>query len=82
MSKTVLRFYVIIIIAILISSLSAAAQDVIIPKSSWKEYGEPFIRNYTPKEYGADVQNWGITQDDQGVMYFANNDGLLEYDGV
>ena len=82
MSKTALRLFAITVVAILLSSLSVPAQDVFIPESSWKEYGEPFIRNYTPKEYGADVQNWGVAQDDQGIMYFANNDGLLEYDGV
>ena len=46
------------------------------------ELGLPYIRNYTPKEYGADVQNWAILQDDRGVMYFSNNLGVLEYDGV
>ncbi len=44
--------------------------------------GKPFITNWLPKEYGANAQNWGAAQDNRGVMYFANNDGLLEYDGV
>ena len=46
------------------------------------ELGLPYIRNYTPKEYGADIQNWAILQDDRGLMYFGNNLGVLEYDGV
>jgi signal transduction histidine kinase/ligand-binding sensor domain-containing protein len=46
------------------------------------EIGYPLIRNYSPKEYGADVQNWAIAQDKKGIMYFGNNLGLLEYDGV
>ncbi len=46
------------------------------------ELGLPFIRNYSPKEYRADIQNWAIVQDDRGVMYFGNNLGVLEYDGV
>ncbi len=57
-------------------------QEMPIPIDSWKESGEPFIKNYTPRDYGANFQNWGITQDDRGIMYFANNDGLLEYDGA
>lgn len=40
------------------------------------------IRNYSPKEYNAKSQNWAIVQDKRGVMYFGNNDGILEYDGV
>lgn len=47
-----------------------------------QEVGKPFVRNYLPKEYGAHVQNWAIVQDDRGVMYFGNTDGVLEYDGV
>ncbi|MGH7450803.1 MAG: hypothetical protein ACRENG_05625, partial [bacterium] len=47
-----------------------------------QEIGIPYLRNYAPKEYGADVQNWTIVQDQRGVMYFGNNSGVLEYDGV
>jgi signal transduction histidine kinase/ligand-binding sensor domain-containing protein len=43
--------------------------------------GNPFIRNYTTKEYKAEPQNWGAVQDQRGIMYFANNSAVLEYDG-
>jgi len=46
------------------------------------EAGKVFITNYSAKEYGAHPQNWAIVQDDRGVMYFGNNNGVLEYDGV
>jgi len=46
------------------------------------EIGLPLIRNYTPKEYKGVSQNWGFVQDSRGVLYFANGDGVLEYDGV
>jgi len=42
----------------------------------------PFIRNYRTIEYKASQQNWAIAQDKRGIMYFGNNDGLLEFDGV
>ena len=45
------------------------------------EMGLPFIYNFTPKTYNALPQNWDITQDNRGVMYFGNNHGVLEYDG-
>lgn len=39
------------------------------------------MRNYPSKEYKAAVQNWALLQDKRGVMYFANDQGILEYDG-
>ncbi len=41
------------------------------------ELGAPFIRNYLPEEYKADNQNWVAVQDDRGVMFFGNGDGIL-----
>lgn len=46
-----------------------------------KEIGLPFINNYSREIYQAGTQNWGITQDNEGIMYFANNTGVLEFDG-
>ena len=44
--------------------------------------GRPFISNYGMKDYKASAQIWDIVQDRRGVMYFANEKGILEYDGV
>ncbi len=44
--------------------------------------GTPPIRNFSKKAYHAGTQNWDIAHDRQGVMYFANNNGLLEFDGT
>lgn len=41
----------------------------------------PVVRNFPRKEYRSGTQNWAIAQDLNNVMYFANNDGLLTYDG-
>jgi len=46
-----------------------------------KTIGTPFIHNYSRENYQAGSQNWDIEQGKNGMMYFANNDGLLEYDG-
>jgi ligand-binding sensor domain-containing protein/DNA-binding CsgD family transcriptional regulator len=43
--------------------------------------GTPFIRNFSTIEYQAGIQNWHITQDARGILYVANNFGLLEFDG-
>ena len=47
-----------------------------------RETGLPFLRNYSPREYRAQSQNWAVTQDQHGVIYIGNNDGVLVYDGV
>ena len=44
--------------------------------------GTPFIQNYFKKDYHGGLQTWGIAQDKAGVMYFANNDGLLTFNGT
>ena len=45
------------------------------------ELGLPYLRNYSPQEYKAHSQNWCIAQDNRGIMYFGNSEGVLEYDG-
>ncbi|MFX1703905.1 triple tyrosine motif-containing protein [Chitinophaga sp. CC14] len=56
----------------LVSGTAAYAQNGI---------GIPAVINYTKFNYNGGSQNWGIGQDKQGVMYFANNEGLLRFDG-
>ncbi len=46
-----------------------------------KNKGIPHIINYPKQVYEGGTQNWSITQDQKGFMYFGNNDGLLEFDG-
>ncbi len=41
----------------------------------------PPINTYSPKEYGAESQNWSISQADNKFIYVANNKGLLEFNG-
>lgn len=41
----------------------------------------PPIVNYLPSIYKAGNQNWMISQDKNQYIYFANNNGLLEFNG-
>lgn len=41
----------------------------------------PEIINYTREASNSGTQNWKIGQDKLGIMYFANNEGLLSFDG-
>ena len=42
----------------------------------------PPINVYTPKDYGAEDQNWSVSQGDDQTIYFANNKGLLTFNGA
>ncbi|NBB73105.1 MAG: hypothetical protein GVY35_05425, partial [Bacteroidetes bacterium] len=52
--------------------------------------GRPWIENYDAEAYGsrrgtvqvAHSQNWSVVQDTSGLLYVANSEGLLAYDGV
>lgn len=43
--------------------------------------GLPDIVNYNKQTYNGGLQNWDIKQDDRGIIYIANNEGLLTFDG-
>lgn len=47
-----------------------------------KNIGLPKVNNYKRTDYKGGTQNWAIDQDANGNLYFANNSGLLQYDGV
>ncbi|SEJ21803.1 Two component regulator propeller [Dyadobacter sp. SG02] len=44
--------------------------------------GLPEVVNYSKQTYHAGTQNWAIRQGRNGMMYFANNEGLLTFDGI
>ncbi len=44
-------------------------------------FGLPFVRHYDRTAYAAGAETWDITQDQKGLMYFANQEGLLQFDG-
>ena len=55
---------------LLIFHLTIAAQEL------------PPIETFMPEVYGAEDQNWAITQGEDQSIYFANNKGLLTYNGA
>jgi len=46
-----------------------------------KSVGVPNVRNYSKNIYQSGNQNWSVTKDEKGVMYFGNSEGLLSFDG-
>ncbi len=43
--------------------------------------GVPFVRNYKPEMYHAAEQNWCTVEDSCGLTYFANESGVLCFNG-
>ncbi len=52
-----------------------------VAQAQIKHTGLPLINNFPRTAYKAATQNWAITQSHKGLMYFGNNDGMLEFDG-
>jgi DNA-binding CsgD family transcriptional regulator/ligand-binding sensor domain-containing protein len=64
----------ILISFVLFTVLYAAAADI-------KSIGVPYVQNYTKAIYQSGNQNWSVTSDEHGIMYFGNSEGLLSFDG-
>jgi len=71
-----MRYLPTLIISLLLAVASPAGGRGI------KNIGIPAIRNFPRGLYRASTQNWSVVQDHRDFLYFANNDGLLEYDGT
>ncbi|MBR2887837.1 MAG: hypothetical protein IKB95_06390, partial [Bacteroidales bacterium] len=64
-----------LIVALILSICSISAQTI-------KHIGTPYIKNFFPEDYNSSKQNWCAVQDFRGILYVANTQGVLEYDGV
>jgi DNA-binding CsgD family transcriptional regulator/uncharacterized protein YoxC len=47
-----------------------------------KSIGSPLVRNYDVSHIPAGTQTWMIDTAPSGLAYFANNEGMLEFDGT
>jgi signal transduction histidine kinase/DNA-binding response OmpR family regulator len=47
-----------------------------------QETGYKYFKNYSYKEYNHSSQNWGMAQAENGIIYVANQGGVLEFDGA
>jgi len=48
--------------------------------AQYNPLGVPKITNFESKDYGYESQNYDILQSEQGLIYFANTNGIIEYD--
>src|SRR5271163_1661730 len=45
------------------------------------ELGHPLYQFFSTRDYGGDNQNWSAIQDRNGLLFFGNNNYVLDYDG-
>ncbi len=65
------KFHILVFLFLLSTILSGQVKNI----------GVPDIRNYKRTDYKGGTQNWSIDQDKNGNLYFANNNGLYQFDG-
>lgn len=73
-SSTAVKKYFINVVILFCTFLSK-------PYAAYAQVGLPLVKNFTPDDYNGGIQNWQIAQDQQGMIYVANNFGLLQFDG-
>lgn len=47
-----------------------------------REAGQFLFQKYESRAYGASPQNWAVLEDNRGILYFGNTEGLISFDGV
>lgn len=67
-----MRYYILFVLFIA-CQLRAIANEI--------TRGVPFIVQYSDKDYEVSNNNWDILQDQRGIIYIANEYGILEFDG-
>lgn len=53
----------------------------IIYKNGYSQKGDHFNINYLPRVYNSGANNFAITQNENGLIFVANDNGILIYDG-
>lgn len=71
--------YALVLFVIFLANAPLSSQSTIVQPS--QQIGLPHIQNFRPDDYGVGYQNFSITQDHQGLLYFGNAHGVLQYDG-
>ncbi len=77
MKKTLLKFNHIrwiILLPFIYSAVSAAGENIVLQRKA-------IIHNFSKEQYQAANQNWAISQNKEGELFFGNTFGLLRFDG-
>ncbi|WP_166334310.1 triple tyrosine motif-containing protein [Sphingobacterium chungjuense] len=52
-----------------------------VPVAAQNKLGTPLLYSYSKADFEGGSRTWQIGQDSRGLMYFANNEGLIVFDG-
>ena len=69
------RFFFIVILTLSTFEVIAQSLEAIYSQSV------PLKKHFTPEEYMGGLQCWSFDQDQEGILYVANNEGVLVFDG-
>lgn len=53
-----------------------------LPFGLFAQIGDLYLHNYQAQIANVNNQNYALVQGQRGIMYFANNSGILSYDGL
>ncbi len=74
------RFFFLARIFFLTLSIIHCPLSILKGQSKFEQGNIP-VTNFTTKQYKGQAQNWTVTQDKFGVLYFGNHKNILSYDG-
>lgn len=69
-TTTMTHFKKLLILSLILNCVDIYAQDF-----------TPIVKQFGKNDYRAANQNWSASQDNDGILYFGNNLGLLQFDG-
>lgn len=69
-----MRIRIIVIVFVWSCCASVRGQEI-------QRLGSPLVQHYTKSDYRAGNQNWSVTSGASGIIYAANTEGLLAFDG-
>ena len=70
------------VLALLLVIPASAQQAVQEDPQEWAMAGQLFMQHYSTEDFRAENQNWAMVQDHQGIVYFGNGQGVIEFDGT
>lgn len=61
--------------------LTTSAFAITPSQIKWNAKGAPPVIHYDKNDFHGDTQFWCMAEDEEGILYFGNNDGIVIYDG-
>ncbi|MCP5055005.1 MAG: response regulator [bacterium] len=73
---------IVLFLVFLLAALQCRGQETVSKVDNRKYTGYKYFENYIPEDHKLPPENWVILEDSRGLIYSANQGGILEFDGV